>query len=145
MLRLFCIPQVNAPYGNVQINKPDLADLARCECRPDQDSPCGPDSECVNRMLMYECHPALCPAGEKCMNQRFQKREYPKSTSFRTAGRGWGLKTLVDIKKVHAQTCNALHFHPSEDIQLHKLLNVLLSQPSKATSSDVLLYPRSSE
>ncbi|XP_064604086.1 histone-lysine N-methyltransferase NSD2-like isoform X2 [Liolophura sinensis] len=95
----FKLIKVNAPYGNVQIYKPDLAELPRCECRPDQDSPCGPDSECVNRMLMYECHPAVCPAGEKCMNQRFQKREYPKSTPFRTAGRGWGLKTLVDIKK----------------------------------------------
>lgn len=49
---------------------------------------------------MYECHPQVCPAKESCHNQRFQKRQYPDLLPYRTESRGWGLKTLVDIKKV---------------------------------------------
>ena len=48
---------------------------------------------------MYECHPQLCQAGDKCQNQRFQRRVYPKSEIFKTQF-GWGLKTLESIKKV---------------------------------------------
>lgn len=92
--------QTNLPYGNVQLYKPDLSEIPRCECKPSQEHPCGPDSECYNRMLYYECHPQTCLAGDKCENQRFQKRQYPESEIFRTSARGWGLKTLVDIKKV---------------------------------------------
>ena len=44
-------------------------------------------------------HPTLCPAGERCQNQRFVKRIYPKQVPFNTGSRGTGLKTLVDIKK----------------------------------------------
>lgn len=56
---------------------------------------------CLNRMLYYECHFNTCPAGVKCLNQRFQKRQYPKQEPFRTGDdRGWGLKAKVDIKKV---------------------------------------------
>jgi SET domain-containing protein len=50
-------------------------------------------------MLKYECHPSVCAAGERCLNQRFMKREYPKQEQFHTGSRGWGLRTLVDIKK----------------------------------------------
>lgn len=49
---------------------------------------------------MYECHPAVCPAGEKCQNQRFQKRDYPDSEPYKVTAKGWGLKTNVPIKKV---------------------------------------------
>lgn len=92
--------KTNIPLGSVQIHKADLSEIPRCECRPDQENPCSSETDCINRMLMYECHPAVCPAGEKCLNQRFQKRSYPDSVPFKTAeGRGWGLKTLVDIKK----------------------------------------------
>lgn len=92
--------QINVPVGNVQVNKADLSEIPRCECKPDQENPCSSDTECLNRMLMYECSPAVCPAKEACGNQRFQKRQYPESTPYRTESRGWGLKTLVDIKKV---------------------------------------------
>lgn len=89
----------NVPIGNVQIYKADLTEIPRCECRPEQDNPCSSDTDCLNRMLMYECHPAVCPAGEKCQNQRFQKRDYPDSEPFKVTAKGWGLKTNVDIKK----------------------------------------------
>ncbi|CAF0890593.1 unnamed protein product [Rotaria sordida] len=36
---------------------------------------------------------------DKCKNQRFQKRNYPAQQVFWTAGRGWGLRTLVKIKE----------------------------------------------
>ncbi|KAL8580841.1 hypothetical protein ACOMHN_017345 [Nucella lapillus] len=91
--------KTSVPVGSVQLYKADLSEIPRCECKPDQESPCGSDSECLNRMLMYECNPNVCPAKEACGNQRFQKRDYPESAPYRTESRGWGLKTLVDIKK----------------------------------------------
>ncbi|KAL0177720.1 hypothetical protein M9458_026614, partial [Cirrhinus mrigala] len=57
------------------------------------------ESECLNRMLLYECHPQVCPAGDRCQNQDFTKRLYPETKIIRTAGKGWGLVSLRDIKK----------------------------------------------
>ena len=92
--------QTNLPYGNVTIYKADLSEIPRCECKPNSENPCGSDTECINRMLQYECHPSVCPAQDKCQNQRFQKRQYPPAEPIKTEGRGWGLKSLADIKKV---------------------------------------------
>lgn len=39
-------------------------------------------------------------SGELCQNQRFQKREYPEAVPIKCEGKGWGLKSLVDIKRV---------------------------------------------
>ncbi|XP_052771657.1 histone-lysine N-methyltransferase NSD2-like isoform X2 [Mya arenaria] len=89
----------NIPLGSVTIKKADLSELPRCDCKPDQENPCGRDSECLNGMMMYECHPALCPAGENCHNQFFTKRLYPPQQPYKTEGRGWGLKAMADIKK----------------------------------------------
>ncbi|XP_041368647.1 histone-lysine N-methyltransferase NSD2-like isoform X2 [Gigantopelta aegis] len=91
--------KTNIPVGSVQILKADISQIPKCECRPDQENPCSSEEDCLNRMLMYECHPSNCPAGDKCQNQRFQKRQYPESVSYKSPGLGWGLKTLVDIKK----------------------------------------------
>lgn len=51
------------------------------------------------RLLLTECDPEVCPAGKRCNNQRFEKREYPPLLPYKTQGRGWGLKTLAPIKK----------------------------------------------
>ncbi|KAI8485616.1 Histone-lysine N-methyltransferase, H3 lysine-36 and H4 lysine-20 specific [Branchiostoma belcheri] len=92
--------ETNRPVGSVQIYTADPSEIQRCECKLTDENPCGPESDCLNRNLMIECHPAGCPVGEKCQNQRFVKRQYPQVESFKTPdGRGWGLKTLVDIKK----------------------------------------------
>ena len=94
--------KTNMPYGNVAIAKVDPAELPVCECKPDQTDPppCSSNEECLNRMLMYECHPSTCKAKDKCENQRFQKRLYPKSQTFKTPNnRGWGLKAMEDIKE----------------------------------------------
>ncbi|KAK7925074.1 hypothetical protein WMY93_007384 [Mugilogobius chulae] len=91
--------KVNRPIGKVQIFNADLSEIPRCNCKASDDSPCGMDSECINRMLLYECHPQVCPAGEKCLNQAFTKREYSSVEIFRTLSRGWGLRCSHDIKK----------------------------------------------
>lgn len=70
----------------------DPSELPMCDCSPDNDSPCGPESNCLNRMLQFECNPARCPAKEKCQNQRFQKREYADCEPLRTLHCGWGLR-----------------------------------------------------
>nr|XP_005992405.1 PREDICTED: histone-lysine N-methyltransferase, H3 lysine-36 and H4 lysine-20 specific isoform X1 [Latimeria chalumnae]XP_005992406.1 PREDICTED: histone-lysine N-methyltransferase, H3 lysine-36 and H4 lysine-20 specific isoform X1 [Latimeria chalumnae] len=91
--------KVNRPVGKVQIFTADLSEIPRCNCKASDENPCGLDSECINRMLMYECHPNVCPAGEGCQNQCFTKRNYPHVEIFRTMGRGWGLCSKVDLKK----------------------------------------------
>lgn len=91
--------KVNRPIGKVQILTADLSEIPRCNCKSSDDNPCGQDSECINRMLLYECHPSVCPAGEGCLNQAFSKRQYPEVEIFRTLSRGWGLRSKSDIKK----------------------------------------------
>lgn len=91
--------KVNRPIGKVQIFTADLSEIPRCNCKATDESPCGMDSECINRMLLYECHPQVCPAGEKCQNQAFSKRQYSQVEIFRTLSRGWGLRCVHDIKK----------------------------------------------
>nr|XP_009860574.2 uncharacterized protein LOC100184753 isoform X1 [Ciona intestinalis] len=91
--------KTNKPVGGVQIYTAELSEIARCICKKTDPNPCGPESECLNRMLMYECHSDLCPAGEKCQNQRFQKREYPSSEVFKTSWGGWALRAKDLIKK----------------------------------------------
>lgn len=48
---------------------------------------------------MVECNPLVCPAGERCNNQLFEKRQYPPLIPYKTDGCGWGLKTLAAIEK----------------------------------------------
>ncbi|KAL0994443.1 hypothetical protein UPYG_G00122350 [Umbra pygmaea] len=91
--------KVNRPIGKVQFITADLSELPRCNCKASDENPCGIDSECINRMLMYECHPQVCPAGEGCLNQAFTKRQYSQVEIFRTLARGWGLRCAHDIKK----------------------------------------------
>ncbi|XP_035378563.1 histone-lysine N-methyltransferase, H3 lysine-36 specific [Electrophorus electricus] len=91
--------KVNRPVGKVQIVTADLSEIPRCNCKSTDESPCGMDSECINRMLMYECHPQVCAAGVRCQNQSFSKRQYSPVEIFRTLSRGWGLRSVSHIKK----------------------------------------------
>ncbi|XP_038155099.1 histone-lysine N-methyltransferase, H3 lysine-36 specific [Cyprinodon tularosa] len=91
--------KVNRPIGKVQIITADLSEIPRCNCKASDENPCGVDSECINRMLMYECHPQVCAAGERCQNQTFTKRQYTPVEIFRTLSCGWGLRAITDIKK----------------------------------------------
>lgn len=98
------VSQVNRPIGKVQIITADLSEIPRCNCKASDENPCGIDSECINRMLMYECHPQVCAAGERCQNQAFTKREYTPVEIYRTLSCGWGLRAVSDIKKVFWKT-----------------------------------------
>ncbi|KAB0398230.1 hypothetical protein E2I00_008819 [Balaenoptera physalus] len=91
--------EVNKPYGKVQIHAADISEIPKCNCKPTDENPCGSDSECLNRMLMFECHPQVCPAGEFCQNQCFTKRQYPETKIIKTDGKGWGLVAKRDIRK----------------------------------------------
>ncbi|XP_026798387.1 histone-lysine N-methyltransferase NSD3 isoform X2 [Pangasianodon hypophthalmus] len=89
----------NKPIGKVQVRVADLSEIPRCNCKPSDERPCAQESECVNRALQYECHPQVCAAAERCLNQSFNKRQYPKMEVIKTETRGWGLKTKQDLKK----------------------------------------------
>uniref|UniRef100_A0A3P9KU55 Nuclear receptor binding SET domain protein 2 n=1 Tax=Oryzias latipes TaxID=8090 RepID=A0A3P9KU55_ORYLA len=91
--------KVNRPFGRVQVYTADVSEIPKCNCKPTDERPCGFESECLNRMLQYECHPQVCPSGERCCNQDFTKRLYPETKIIKTPGKGWGLVALRDIKK----------------------------------------------
>ncbi|XP_014850532.1 PREDICTED: histone-lysine N-methyltransferase NSD2 isoform X1 [Poecilia mexicana] len=91
--------KVNKPFGKVQVYTADISEIPKCNCKPADERPCGFESECLNRMLQYECHPQVCPSGERCCNQDFTKRLYPDTKIIKTPGKGWGLIALRDIKK----------------------------------------------
>ncbi|XP_042357025.1 histone-lysine N-methyltransferase NSD2 [Plectropomus leopardus] len=91
--------KVNKPFGRVQVYTADISEIPKCNCKPTDERPCGFESECLNRMLQYECHPQVCPNGERCCNQDFTKRLYPETKIIKTPGKGWGLISLRDIKK----------------------------------------------
>nr|XP_033498962.1 histone-lysine N-methyltransferase NSD2 isoform X1 [Epinephelus lanceolatus]XP_033498963.1 histone-lysine N-methyltransferase NSD2 isoform X1 [Epinephelus lanceolatus]XP_033498964.1 histone-lysine N-methyltransferase NSD2 isoform X1 [Epinephelus lanceolatus] len=91
--------KVNKPFGKVQVYTADISEIPKCNCKLTDERPCGFESECLNRMLQYECHPQVCPSGERCCNQDFTKRLYPETKIIKTPGKGWGLISLRDIKK----------------------------------------------
>lgn len=98
--------KVNKPVGKVQVYTADISEIPKCNCKPSDERPCGFESECLNRMLQYECHPQVCPSGESCCNQDFTKRLYPETKIIKTPGKGWGLISLRDIKKVRFNTAD---------------------------------------
>ncbi|KAK9880140.1 hypothetical protein WA026_008655 [Henosepilachna vigintioctopunctata] len=91
--------KVNRPVGNARVFDGNLSNTTSCDCDPREPNPCGPNTNCLNRILLTECNPDLCPSGQKCNNQCFEKREYPQVIPYRTEGRGWGLKTMEFIQK----------------------------------------------
>ncbi|XP_028293276.1 histone-lysine N-methyltransferase NSD2 isoform X2 [Gouania willdenowi] len=91
--------KVNKPFGRVQVYTADISEIPKCNCKPSVERPCGFESECLNRMLQYECHPQVCPSGERCCNQDFSQRLYPDTKIIKTPGKGWGLVSFRDIRK----------------------------------------------
>ncbi|XP_061528015.1 histone-lysine N-methyltransferase NSD3 isoform X1 [Phycodurus eques] len=89
----------NKPVGKVHMHVADLSEIPRCNCRPADEHPCSLESQCLNRMLQYECHPQVCPAGDNCENQCFTKRLYAETEVIKTEGCGWGLKTNQTVRK----------------------------------------------
>lgn len=97
----FKLIKQNRPVNNVSQSTPDdilMSFKQKCDCKPDGNVLCGTD-ECLNRIMMIECDPEICPVGDKCKNQRFKRRQYPVCVPFKTEHVGWGLRTTEDIKK----------------------------------------------
>ncbi|XP_076238839.1 nuclear receptor binding SET domain protein [Calliopsis andreniformis] len=88
--------KVNKPVGNVKPT--EVESIVACDCDPEWESPCAPGTDCLNRILLIECSPDICPAGPKCNNQAFVRRQYPAMEPFHTVGRGWGLRSLEHIQ-----------------------------------------------
>ncbi|KAK8788817.1 hypothetical protein V5799_021411 [Amblyomma americanum] len=78
----------NRPVGHTAMPSVDVYKESSCLCNPED--PCR--TNCLNRLMLYECNRCLCPAGNDCENQRFQRRQYAKASRIRSPGRGWGLQ-----------------------------------------------------
>lgn len=94
----------NRPVSPVKLNsgseETDEADEA-CNCKYEDESPCGLESRCVNASLYIECQADKCPAKERCQNQCFQKGPQFKTKIMRTESKGWGLYALENIPSQH--------------------------------------------
>ncbi|KAI5477891.1 hypothetical protein MNV49_005784 [Pseudohyphozyma bogoriensis] len=97
------------PYRRIPRNvyverKPDKADIpAICHCKIPEDGSMGCGDGCLNRMLQFSCSPKHCPLGDKCSNKplHMQAGVSEGKTGLKviwTGSRGFGLKTMVDIK-----------------------------------------------
>ncbi|XP_055375001.1 nuclear receptor binding SET domain protein isoform X2 [Condylostylus longicornis] len=93
------------PYKKIKNNLPvppvkleyNISELNPCNCLPDDNSPCGFNSQCLNRVLMIECNPKICPAKLNCENQMFEKRQYAPVAIRKTTGKGFGLVCTAPI------------------------------------------------
>ena len=96
----FYLCQINKPYG--KFKQPWVDDHTNEQqfhpCGCDDSDPCTSDTNCMNRLMMYECDAKICANGEKCKNQRFKRREYVKASPFKVEA-GWGLKTSEAVSK----------------------------------------------
>ena len=90
-LTFFHFRKVNK-YISALRNVNDSYEFTHCECSLTSENPCGPGSECINRMLQIECD-KTCRAQDKCQNQRFQRCQQVDCVPLKTAHCGWGLKT----------------------------------------------------
>ncbi|XP_005184274.2 nuclear receptor binding SET domain protein [Musca domestica] len=94
------------PYTRIKANRPvppvklhiDIENVSKCDCDPNEENPCGPESNCLNRVLYHECNPKVCPAGERCQNQMFESRKSPQLDVIYMKERGFGLITREPIK-----------------------------------------------
>ena len=88
----------NRPVYPVKVKTCAVSENSVCSCKSTDPDPCGPDSNCMNRITQYECHPATCPAGaDKCQNQRFAMFQYSPTDIFKSENKGWGLRASDDI------------------------------------------------
>ncbi|XP_055903428.1 nuclear receptor binding SET domain protein isoform X2 [Eupeodes corollae] len=93
------------PYVKIKANRAvppikllvDYDNISKCECDKDSENPCGQDSGCLNRVLYNECNPKICPAGDRCQNQLFEKKLYPKLQVSYMNEKGFGLICLEPI------------------------------------------------
>lgn len=87
----------NRPVPPVTIVKDVDLMPAECDCKPIDQSPCGPESECLNFSMDIECN-KRCQAGNSCTNQNFRKQNNIKLKPFQTPDRGIGLMSVEDVR-----------------------------------------------
>merc|ERR1711974_425419 len=75
----------------------DQSEWPVCNCK--HDSPCNSDSDCLNRVIYFECNAKTCVHKNDCKNRRIQQGERAKSKVFRCNWGGWGLKAEQEIKE----------------------------------------------
>lgn len=81
---------------NRYVTRPKLnGELPLCQCNPA--SNCGED--CMNRILQFICSPKICPCGDRCTNIDLGKRPHAKCDVAYYGDRGFGLRTLDDVRK----------------------------------------------
>lgn len=74
--------------------------MSVCSCSLDASGRRGCEEGCINRMMFYECHKDFCPCGERCVNRRFQNREWaPRLVRFIADKKGYGIKTRDPLAK----------------------------------------------
>lgn len=66
-----------------------------CTCR--KNDKCG--TGCINRSMFYECSASSCPCGDKCENNKIQNQIFPLIERFKTADKGYGMKSITKIPK----------------------------------------------
>lgn len=94
------------PYVRIRINRAvspvklhiDMEKVNKCECNPEAEHPCGPETNCLNRVLFHECNPKVCPAGTRCENRMFESRISPRLEVVNMKERGFGLICREPIK-----------------------------------------------
>ncbi|KAK4048419.1 histone methyltransferase set2 [Microbotryomycetes sp. JL201] len=74
-------------------------DSSRCDCShwPGDPIPCGENSNCVNRLMQIECAMNECRCGDRCFNQRFQRKEYAPIDIVKTKKKGFGVRAKEDM------------------------------------------------
>jgi hypothetical protein len=73
-------------------------EVSVCTCIPQENKPgCG--ITCISRRVQVECNPDSCPCKDKCANQRFQRRQYPKLEVFRAGEKGYGIRTKEQLSR----------------------------------------------
>ncbi|CAD7695047.1 unnamed protein product [Ostreobium quekettii] len=74
------------------------SDAYVCDCRSRELGGLDCGEGCLNRCVNVECTPGCCPCGERCQNQRLQRKEYAETRLVMTGPKGWGVVADEDIK-----------------------------------------------
>lgn len=87
----------NRPVAPVKLKKFTESTQERCGCKATDADPCGRTSDCINLHLNVECSKGVCPAGDRCKNQKLRNREYAGIKIIKTIHRGFGAVCTEDI------------------------------------------------
>ncbi|KAI9343868.1 hypothetical protein DFJ73DRAFT_503252 [Zopfochytrium polystomum] len=101
-LKVF-VPIEENVYRGGATGRADM-EAAPCMCKydPDRDArsmACGDDSDCINRVLFWECPVDECPCDVFCLNRRFRRKDYAPIEVIKTEKKGFGLRAKGRIAR----------------------------------------------